>query len=587
VTDTRAERTDGAALPRIPDAGQSTVPDVPFSLASPVLQGLVALAVYLAFWLAVKARPLVINPGRAQVEQGGMDPNFYVWALRWWPYAIAHGLNPLHTTLVGAPAGTSLAWVTSIPPLALLASPITAAAGPVVSYNLLMAVALPVSAWAAFVLCRRITGRFWAALAGGAVYGFSAYDTSHFVAGQLNLAVSLLLPLMAYLMVLRLEEKIGARMFTGLLALAMAIQFYLFVETFADMTVVLAIALVAGYVLVGRSGRPAMASLIRLTGLAYLLAIAAAAPDLWYMLGHVPPGFSRSPVATSLDLASLVRPRLGHAFGLPWLAHHGPKYWNWARGGYVGIPLLVLAAAQAALTWSSKVTRFLTITLVAVIVAAMGPQVLVDGHRVLRLPWQHLWFLPVVRSGFPARLMVFGYLALAVIMAIWLATPSRVRSVQWVLSVGGMRWLLALLAVAVIAANFPHLVLHGRPGLSAFVASGAYRHDLTPGSTIVVVSTRRGNAGLLFEAETGFYTRLAGGYVNRAITHSDLPPPVADLATGKLTTREIQQFRSFVRTAGVSAILVEAHSRRRWRVIFARLGLKHHAIQGGMLYRTS
>jgi hypothetical protein len=541
VTDTRAERTEGAALPRIQEAGQSTVPDVPFSLASPVLQGL------LAVWLAVKALPLVINPGRAQVEQGGVDPNFYVWALRWWPYAIAHGLNPRHTTLVGAPAGASLAWTTSIPPLALLASPITAAAGPVVSYNLLMAVALPVSAWAAFVLCRRITGRFWAALAGGAVYGFSAYDTSHLDAGQLNLAVSLLLPLMAYLMVLRLEGRIGARMFTGLLALAMAIQFYLFVETFADMTVVLAIALVAGYVLVGRSGRSAMASLIRLTGLAYLLAIVAAAPDLWYMLGHVPPGFSRSPVATSLDLASLVRPRPGHAFGLTWLARHGPKYWNWGIGGYVGIPLLVLAAAQAAVTWSSKLTRFLTVTLVAVIGAAMGPQVLVDGHRVLRLPWQHLWFLPVVHSAFPARLMVFGYLALAVIMAIWLAGPSKVRSVR---SVREMRWLLALLAVVVIAANFPQLVLRGRPGLSAFVASGAYRHDLTAGSTIVVVSTRTGNAGLLFEAETGFYTRLAGGYVNRAITHSDLPPPVADLATGKLTTREIQQFRSFIRTAG-------------------------------------
>ena len=33
-------------------------------------------------------------------------------------------------------------------------------------------------------------------------------------------------------------------------------------------------------------------------------------------------------------------------------------------------------------------------------------------------------------------------------------------------------------------------------------------------------------------------------------------------------------------TAGMDA-------RRRWRVIFARLGLKRHAIHGGMLYRTS
>src|SRR5262249_12125019 len=158
----------------------------------------------------------------------------------WWPYAIAHGLNPLYSTLVRAPTGTSLAWITTCPPLALLVSPITTVAGPVVSFNLLVAVALPVSAWAAFVLCRRITGRFWPALAGGTVYGFSAYGTSHLHAGQLNLAVSLLLPLMAYLVVLWWEHKISDRKLTGLLALALALQFYLFVETFADLTVVLA-----------------------------------------------------------------------------------------------------------------------------------------------------------------------------------------------------------------------------------------------------------------------------------------------------------------------------------------------------------
>ena len=77
-------------------------------------------------------------------------------------YAIAHGLNPLYSSRMAAQAGHSLAWVTTVPPLALLATPLTLAAGPVVAFNLLAAAALPVSAWAAFVLCRRLTGRFWA-----------------------------------------------------------------------------------------------------------------------------------------------------------------------------------------------------------------------------------------------------------------------------------------------------------------------------------------------------------------------------------------------------------------------------------------
>ena len=54
-----------------------------------------------------------------------MDPNFYVWCLRWWPYAVVHGLNPLYTHQIAAPAGHSLAWVTTVPPLALLAAPLT------------------------------------------------------------------------------------------------------------------------------------------------------------------------------------------------------------------------------------------------------------------------------------------------------------------------------------------------------------------------------------------------------------------------------------------------------------------------------
>ena len=225
-------------------------------IASPARQGLAALAVYLAVWVIAEALPLVIHPGRPQLGQSGMDPNFYAWSMRWWPYAITHGLNPLHTTEVGAPTGYGLAWITTIPPLALLLSPLTAAAGPVVSFSLLVAVCLPVSAWAAFVLCRRITGRFWPALAGGAVYGFSAQEMNHLIAGQLNMTVSLLLPLMAYLVLLWRDGRLGGHRFVSLLALAMVAQFYLFLETFADMTAIWAVALLLGYALAGRSGQP-------------------------------------------------------------------------------------------------------------------------------------------------------------------------------------------------------------------------------------------------------------------------------------------------------------------------------------------
>jgi hypothetical protein len=547
-------------------------------IASPARQGLAALAVYLAVWVIAEALPLVIHPGRPQLGQSGMDPNFYAWSMRWWPYAITHGLNPLHTTEVGAPTGYGLAWITTIPPLALLLSPLTAAAGPVVSFNLLVAVCLPVSAWAAFVLCRRITGRFWPALAGGAVYGFSAQEMNHLIAGQLNMTVSLLLPLMAYLVLLWRDGRLGGHRFVGLLALAMVAQFYLFLETFADMTAVWAVALLLGYALAGRSGRPAVARLIRLVGLAYLVAIAFAAPFLAYALANVPRGFARSPARAALDLASLVVPQPGQTFGLSWLARDAARMQVASTGGYVGIPLLAIAVALAVCTWPRKITRFLSLLFAFIILAALGPALNVAGHQVTGLGWARFWYLPIVRSAFPARLMVFAFLALAVMVALWLAGPSRR---PWA------RWLLALLALAAIGANTPALSLANRSGLPAFISTGEYRRYLAPGDTVVVASGR-GNAGMLWQAETNFYTRLAGGFVNAAITPgTDLPAPVADLAHGTPTRPEARRFRTYLRQARIAAILVEASWAERWPEILSGLGLRGQPIGGVILYRTA
>ena len=172
---------------------------------------------------------------------------------------------------------------------ALLATPLTLAAGPVVSFNLLAALAPPLAAWAAFILCRRLTGKFWAGLAGGAVFGFSAYEVSHDAYGQLNLVYSLLLPILGYIIVLWWERSISTRTFVILAAVTMAVQFYLYLEIFADMTAILAISLVAGFVLAGRAGRPVIVRLGKLIGLAYLIAIVLALPYLADMLSSKAP----------------------------------------------------------------------------------------------------------------------------------------------------------------------------------------------------------------------------------------------------------------------------------------------------------
>src|SRR5580693_4548242 len=107
--------------------------------------------------------------------------------------------------------------------------------------------------------------------------------------GQLNLTFCLLLPILAYLVLLWRDEAISGRTFAVLAGITMAVQFYLFVETFADMTAILAVALAAGFAIAGRSGRPAMVRLAQVTAAAYVIAIVLAAPYVAYALTSKPP----------------------------------------------------------------------------------------------------------------------------------------------------------------------------------------------------------------------------------------------------------------------------------------------------------
>lgn len=528
-------------------------------LRRPAGQGLAAFACYTAAWLIAAAAPLAAGLGSARLDQLSMDPNFYTWALRWWPYAISHGLNPFYTHLLRAPQGNSLAWVTSIPAPALLAAPLTMLAGPIVAFNVLTLLALPLSAWAAFVLCRRLTGKFWPALAGGAVFGFSAYQMNHIAAGQLNLVYSLVLPLLVYLFAVWRDGAISSRAFVAAAGLLMAMQFYLFLETFADMTALLGVAALAGVAVAGRARLPEALRAARVVGCAYAAGLALALPYLAYALTLRASELKRD---TSLDLASLVLPRPRSLPAMSWLHAVASRPAGISAAGYVGIPLLVIALAAAVTGWRRRLVRLLSCLLVIIVVASLGPALHVGGRTLCTFPWHRLWHLPLLSSAYPSRLMLFAYLVLAVMTALWLASP------------GASRWLrvpLALLAVAALLQDAPVISVAPHDSVPAFISADAYRQHLAPGETVVVVS-KVGNAGMLWQADSGFYMRLAGGYLNQSITRaSDLPPPVQALA--RATPAKVRRFESYVRKAHVGAILLDGRHAPLWTGIFRRIGL--------------
>jgi hypothetical protein len=548
-----------AAVPRVAGA-RETVMRAP--VQRPALAGLLALVAYLAVSIACYGYRLIAHPGLPQVSPGHVDPNFYIWSLRWWPYAISHGLNPLYSRQIGAPAGFNLAWTTTTPALAIVMAPVTALFGPITSLNLTLLLAAPVSAWAAFLAARRLTGRFWASLAGGTIYGFSPYEVGHTGAGQGNLVLIMLIPLMVYLALLWRDGKLRGWLFAGLLALAFTVEFYIFNEAFIEMTALSAAGLLIGFVLARPAERRTVARLAGLAAVAWVISIVLASPYIVYSLRHYPAGFTKATLATSMNLNIVV-------------------------GFASSIPLLVILVALAVFTWSSRLTWLLVILFVLIVALAVGPRPAAGAAQFGSLPWARIWSLPFARSIEPTRLTLFLYLVLAIVVALWLAAPAR----DAMLLAG--RWAIGLVAVALIIVHVPYVLpasntpaaAQPSAALPTFISSGLYRDYLRPGE-IVVVASQRGNAGMLFQADTDFYFRLAGGFINVTLSNtSALPTPVEGLMHP--TPAAEQQFRAYVRQAGVGAVLVERAWSAPWMGVFSQLGLHGTAVGGVIVYRTS
>ena len=384
------------------------------------------------------------------------------------------------------------------------------------------------------------------------------------------------------------------------MAVALAAEFYTFLEAFADLTMVAVIALIIGYVVAAPDTRPKVVRLAVDSVIAYAGSIVLAAPYLYVALANKPKSFHTPVPQFWVDLAGVVVPRPNRLLGMNWLAPTAGH--DITPSIYVGVPLLVLFVLVAVFHWSSRLVRLLAPLYVVIFLLALGPKLLVDGKQVITLPWGYIWNLPLLDSAESQRLMDFGQLVLALLLAIWLAhvTKSKVALAA--------RWGLAVLSLFAIFANVPTFASVVNPGkprpnqwvqalpneplsdqIPAFFTQGTYRKYLKPGETVVVVS-HRGNAGMMFQAYTGFYFNIAGGFINASLSHVDaLPDPVENLShlPGKVGKRRIEDFKAYVKSADIGAIIVERDWSEHWMYVFAKLGMKSTTVGGVTIFRTT
>lgn len=546
------------------------------------LRGISAFALYFALAALFFARGLSGRWSTAYIGKG-VDPPQLMWLMAWWPRAFAHGLNPLFTDAIWAPRGLNLAWATSMPLVSLLAAVPIRIAGPIVIYNLLCPLALTLAAWTAFVLCRYLTGAYWASLTGGYVFGFSAYMLGQALA-HLNLLLVFPIPLFSLLLIRGFRADIAWRTFVAGLVLVLVAQFLMFIELFATMTLFLGIALIVVLVAGSIAEKTRAVNLVPTVALSYAIALAALSPLFYFMiaLGYEP-GATHPPLIYSTDLLNLAIPTSTMALGrlvFPRAVAANFLGYIFEAGGYIGVPLMLVAAAFARRHWSEGWARTLVVMLIVAVVLSLGPFLVVDGRPIFPLPDLVIGALPLIGKALPARLMVYAFLMLAVITALWLGGGAEPR---WARVVG------ALVVVMSMAPNLSASFWTTAVDVPSFFREARYAKYLSNAETVVVLPYGINGDSMLWQLESDWHFRMAGGYAgNPPLEFRQWPIVRAFYRVGTVELPAAgDQLKAFLAAHGATAVLIDDREAGIWRPLMATLDAAPVDSGGMTIYRVT
>jgi hypothetical protein len=427
------------------------------------------------------------------------DPSLWIWDLEWVPFALAHHLNPLVTSYLHYPGGANLMWNGSIIFPALILTPITDLAGPIVSYNVVAVLGVGLSGWCAFLALRRYAAWWLPAAAGALLYEFSPYMALQII-GHAQLFIALFPPLVLLLAdEILVRQKRPAALMGTLLGLAAVAQLLTGEELLA-MTVIMSLPPLIALLIIRRAdirGRLGHAARAAVWALGSFLVVGAYPLYVQFLGPQTVHGALQgidTYVATPTAFVVPSRYQLigGHALVFD-------------SSVYIGVPLLLLAALVVVWLWRRTAVVPAAVAVAAAMVCALGGHLVVHGVASgLPLPWDAVNQIPVLDNILPVRLMVIGYLGLAVLLAVFLDAVWR-RAPRW-----RMAGLLA--AAAALAPLIPSLPLQaGEYVVPAFFTDGSAQ--LLPHSGSVLVSPYESQLPEAWQALSGMAFRTQVGVV--------------------------------------------------------------------------
>jgi hypothetical protein len=503
--------------------------------------GLLALGLFAATW----TQPF------SHVIGDGPDPPVFIWYLRWVPFAVSHGLNPLFTSYLDFPDGINLMWQTSVPLLGLLLAPITLTLGPIFAYNLLMTASMALGAWCAFLAFRRHVERNWAAAVGGLLFGFSPYMLAQSL-GHPHVGVVFLCPLMliAFEEAVLRQQRSPWRLGTIIGALAAA-QLLISEELLLTQVLLASMALAILIGLRPDQVRMRAAYVLKVVGVgAPILTLVAVWPLGMQFFG--PQAVHGTLAASNVfvtDVAGLLLPTSLQAIAPAALTAVTDRFSGsqYEAGAFLGLPLLALLVLGVVRWWRAPVVQ--VAAMLALLAAGLSLGVTfhlggvttgvpagllalallaVSRTRVGRLTpvifglvWAGLAAVPLLHNVVPSRLMLYVFLFAGLLLSVlvdrWdFASPRRTMAAGAIAGVA----LLTLL---------PRIPFATSPAHVPTFFSGAAVSTLPTNSVALVIPYAHEfeSRAMLWQLSADLRFKMPEGYANR-------PGPALDPAPSML-----------------------------------------------------
>ncbi|WP_248885637.1 hypothetical protein [Acidithiobacillus acidisediminis] len=452
----------------------------------------------------------------------GGDQESFIWFIKWWPYAISHGLNPFIARYIWSPSGFNLTWATSIPTLSILAAPLTILFGPIFSWNLLSLLAAPLNAICAFLLLRYLYKNNFAAFLGGYVFGFGSYVMGQLL-GHLNLDFVCLVPLAILLFVMSVKDDINRYYFVIIMAFIIFLEAGISTEILATSTLFGFISIAVFVFLQNVARKKILVSALYLS-ISYVLAAILLFPFLYFLIKGFSgvPKIINSPTAYSSDLLNYIIPTPVTRIGRSVFSSIASRFTgNYAEeGAYIGLPLLLFTsfAIRDYIAEQKRTGIALFIIFIVIIVFSLGPYLQVNGVNThVIMPWTFFTHVPLIRGALPTRFTNYVSLMVAIFVGFWLSTQKVTKK----------RYMAAIASIVFIIPNISIYNWGGQHVPSIFT-----KHKILAGSNVIVLPFGYTGPSMFWQLESGMSFNMVGGYVG----FSPLPfrrlPVTSDLFSG-------------------------------------------------------